>query len=55
VEVRAVSQRPGFPAAAKPEMGPRPDGLMAKPGMMPPWGKLLESDMTIVARTAKSR
>jgi len=55
VRVRVVSQRAGFPADAKPAMGPRPEGLMAKPGMMPPWTKLLESDMTIVARTAKSQ
>jgi hypothetical protein len=51
VTVRAVSQRAGFPADAVPSMGPRPPDLMAKPGMMPPWDDLLESDMTIVARS----
>ncbi len=55
VRVRVVSQRAGFPADAKPAMGPRPEGLMAKPGMMAPGTKLLESDMTIVARAAKSQ
>jgi hypothetical protein len=49
--VRAVSQRAGFPAEATPTVGPRPPGWMAKPGTMPPWDDLLESDMTIVARS----
>jgi hypothetical protein len=51
VEVRAVSQRGGFPAEAR-SPGPRPPEAMAKPGMMPPWDDLLESDMTIVARSS---
>jgi hypothetical protein len=46
--VRAVSQRAGLPDGP----GPRPPGWMAKPGMMAPWDELLESDMTIVARTS---
>lgn len=50
--VQALSRRPGFPAGiAGP--GPRPAGLMARPGMMPPWDELLESDGTIVARSAR--
>lgn len=51
ITVRVVSQRPGFPDKASPQPGLRPPGLMAKPGMMPPWDELLESDMTLVART----
>ena len=50
ITVAVVSQRAGFPEGVGP--GPRPPGLMAKPGMMPPWDELLESDMTIVARTS---
>ena len=53
IVVRVVSQRPGFPAAAKPP-GPRPPDLMARPGSVPPWDPLLESDMTIVARASRS-
>jgi hypothetical protein len=52
VTVRALSQRPGFPEAAAPQPGQRPAAIMARPGMMPPWDGLLESDMTLVARTA---
>ena len=51
ITVRAMSQRPGFPDTASPHPGARPAGLMAKPGMMPPWDELLESDMTLVLRT----
>lgn len=50
ITVAVVSQRAGFPEGIGP--GPRPPGLMAKPGMMAPWDELLESDMTIVARTS---
>jgi hypothetical protein len=46
VTIRAVIQRAGLPAS----VGPRPPALMAKPGKMPPWDDLLESDTTIVAR-----
>ncbi|APR79554.1 Peptidase, M20/M25/M40 family protein [Minicystis rosea] len=52
VTLRVVSQRPGFPDAASPHPGARPPGFMAKPGMMPPWDDLLESDMTLVAKTS---
>jgi hypothetical protein len=51
--VRALSQRPGFPDKASPQPGARPAGLMARPGMMPPWDDLLESDMTLVLRTSR--
>lgn len=53
VTVSALSQRPGFPDKASPQPGVRPPGLMAKPGMLPPWDDLLESDMTLVAVTSK--
>ena len=52
LSVRAVSQRSGFPAHATPSVGDRPPELMAKPGMMPPWNALLESDHTLVAVSA---
>jgi hypothetical protein len=52
ITVRALSQRPGFPEGATPQPGARPPERMAKPGMLPPWDDLLESDMTIVARKA---
>jgi hypothetical protein len=51
VTIHLVSQRPGFPAGATPALGPRPEGTMAKPGMMAPWDDLWESDMTLVARS----
>ncbi len=51
--VRAVSRRSGFPVGATPAVSAqRPPELMAKPGMMPPWDALLESDATLVARSA---
>jgi hypothetical protein len=52
VLVRAASQRAGLPAEATPALGARPPDRMAKPGMLPPWEPLLESDRTIVARSA---
>jgi hypothetical protein len=53
VRVEAVSQREGFPAGVTPRPGPRPPEAMPKPGMMPPWNPLLESDMTIAARSSE--
>ena len=52
ISVQVVSQRAGFPADVTPAPGPRPPEAMPKPGMMPPWDDLLESDMTIAARSA---
>jgi hypothetical protein len=49
--VRVLSRRPGFPAGLT-GPGPRPAGVMARPGMMPPWDELLESDGTVVGRSA---
>jgi hypothetical protein len=47
VTVRAASQRSGFPRGASP--GTRSPESMPKPGMLPPWEGLLESDTTVVA------
>ncbi len=52
VTVRAVSQRSGFPSQVTPPIAARPPSLIAKPGMMPPWNPLLESDSTLVAMSA---
>jgi hypothetical protein len=49
--VRVVSQQPGLPKELAAPLGPRPAWLMPKPGMLPPWDELMESDMTVVART----
>lgn len=51
--VRAASRRPGFPESILPRPSPRPPDLMARPGMMAPFERLMESDNTIVARTSK--
>jgi hypothetical protein len=53
VTVHAVSRRPGFPQGAERAPGPRPPGIIARPGMMPPWDPLLESDTTIVAAMSR--
>jgi hypothetical protein len=47
VTVRVVSVRAGFPESVSP--GPRPAGIMAKPGLTPPREELLDSDATLVA------
>jgi hypothetical protein len=52
IAVQAVSQRAGWPAGITPMPSPRPPEAMPKPGMMPPWDDLLESDMTIAARSS---
>jgi hypothetical protein len=47
VVVRAASQHGGLPAGFSP--GVRPAESIPKPGMLPPWEVLLESDTTVVA------
>lgn len=51
--VRVVSQRPGFPPSLAAPLGPRPKTLMRKPGMLPPWDELMESDMTVFSRSVR--
>jgi hypothetical protein len=51
--VRVVAQRPGFPPSLAAPLGPRPKTLMPKPGMLPPWDELMESDMTVIARSVR--
>jgi hypothetical protein len=46
--LHVVAQRAGLPAA--PELGPRPAELAPKPGTLPPWDELHESDMTLSAK-----
>ncbi len=50
VKVRVTTQRAGFPRAFYDVLGPRPEGLIAKPGMLPPWDEMQESDMTVTTR-----
>ncbi len=50
VKLRLATQRAGFPPALYGALGPRPEGLIAKPGMLPPWDEMQESDMTVTTR-----
>jgi hypothetical protein len=52
--LRWVSQRGGWPEGVQ-GPGPRPPGLMAKSGVLPPYGELAESDMTLVTRSLTIR
>jgi hypothetical protein len=47
ITLTIATQRPGFPRVLGDPLGPRPETLMAKPGMLPPWDEMQESDMTV--------
>jgi len=47
IAVSVTVQRPGFPRVLGDAVGPRPETLIAKPGMLPPWDEMQESDMTV--------
>lgn len=50
IELRVSSQRAGFPRALEGQLGPRPEALMPKSGMLPPWDEMQESDMTVTTQ-----
>jgi hypothetical protein len=52
ITVRAIAQRAGFPREVGASLHPRPAGMMPRSGgTSSAWDELLESDMTLVART----
>ena len=49
--IRVVVQRSGLPAIGSEAQRTRPPGLMARPGTLPPFDELENSDMTVVAKS----
>jgi hypothetical protein len=50
LSIAIAAQRPGFPSALASVIGSRPDTMMAKPGMLPPWDEMQESDATVTVQ-----
>jgi hypothetical protein len=48
IRLRLVTQSSGFPASVTPLVPARPPDTMPRPGSLPPWDELQESDRTLV-------